>query len=179
MFRYIAGCLEGTVNLVKGLNVTFRTMLQPTVTIMYPYQKKKVAERYRGILGLTAKAKEDMKKQEAGVENDDLKCISCFKCMDACPVECIDIQREKGGKGKFILKGFSINFARCTFCGLCVDACPVDDKAIVHTRHYEEVFFQRKDMVFDIDKLSMAGQGIRPNEPKGERFELSTFGREI
>lgn len=182
MIGYISSCIQGAIGLVKGLGITFRTMLKPTVTVMYPYQKRPVAERYRGIMGLPAKALEDLKKQEEGDEDDedytDLMCISCFKCMDACPVECIDIQRERAPKGKFLLKGFSINFARCTFCGLCVEVCPVKDKAIVHTRHFEEVFFDRKDLVFDVNKLAMVGQGIRPNDPDGEKFELSTFGRD-
>jgi NADH-quinone oxidoreductase subunit I len=169
MIGYISSCLKGSVNLVKGLIITFKYMLKPVVTIQYPYEKKVVSERYRGILGLTTKAEQDMKDQEAGVENDHLLCISCFKCMDACPVECIDIQREKGDKGKFALKGFSINFARCTFCGLCVDACPVAGKAIVHTRHYEEVFFERKEMVFDLRKLDLVGQGLRPHEQLGDQ----------
>ena len=169
MIGYISSCLKGSVNLVKGLIITFKYMLKPVVTIQYPYEKKVVSERYRGIMGLTTKAEQDMKDQETGLENDHLLCISCFKCMDACPVECIDIQREKGDKGKFELKGFSINFARCTFCGLCVDACPVAGKAIVHTRHYEEVFFERKEMVFDLRKLDLVGQGLCPHEQLGDQ----------
>jgi len=175
MIGYIAGCLKGAMSLVKGLSVTFRTMLRPTVTVLYPYQKTTLAERYRGIMGLPAKAEEDLKKQEEeGVEeeNGHLSCISCLKCEEVCPVACISIQREKAKKG-FALKAFSINFARCTFCGLCVDACPVKGKAIVHSRHYEEVFLRRKDMVFDVRMLDLVGQGKRPHEPlRTDQIEL-------
>ena len=163
------------MGLVKGLSVTFRTMLRPTVTVLYPYQKTTLAERYRGVMGLASMAEEDLKKkEEEGVEeeNGHLSCISCLKCAEVCPVECISIQREKAKKG-FALKAFSINFARCTFCGLCVDSCPVKGKSIVHSRHYEEVFLRRKDMVFDVRMLDLVGQGKRPHEPlRADQIEI-------
>jgi len=149
--------------LVKGLTVTFRAMLGTPVTILYPYKRLEIAPRYRGFMGLATK---DEPGGEAAdqAEGGELKCIGCLMCMKACPVNCISIEREKVEK-KFVVKSYTIDFSRCTFCGGCVNACPVKGKAIVHTRHYEEVFLRREDTVFDARELIMVGRGLMPHQP--------------
>jgi NADH-quinone oxidoreductase subunit I len=187
------------MSLVKGLLVTFRTMLRPPVTVLYPYQRLELAKRYRGFMGLAPAPTEQAPVEqapkdetEAGApetgkgEGSGLKCIACLLCMNSCPVKCISIEREKEGK-KFVLKSYSIDFSRCTFCGGCVSACPVKGKAIVHTQHYEESFLRREDAVFDIRELACLGRGLRPHEPlsaeqietlRAVRQESSKFGLE-
>jgi len=146
------------MNLVKGLTVTFRAMLGTPVTILYPYKRLEMAPRYRGFMGLATK------DEPGGEDGGDLKCIGCLMCAKACPVQCIDIDREKVEK-KFVVKSYTIDFSRCTFCGGCVQICPVKGKAIVHTRHYEEAFLRREDTVFNAGELRMVGRGLMPHQP--------------
>jgi len=60
---------------IKGLSVTFRTMMQPTVTVQYPHEKEEVAPRARGVIAL---------KEE--------NCTACMLCVRSCPDWCIYIE---------------------------------------------------------------------------------------
>jgi electron transport complex protein RnfB len=48
---------------------------------------------------------------------DEQRCIGCFKCIDACPVDAIV------GAAK---RMHTVIAAECSGCGLCVPPCPVD-----------------------------------------------------
>lgn len=48
---------------------------------------------------------------------DELRCIGCTKCIQACPVDAIV------GSAKLM---HSVLPGDCTGCGLCVEPCPVD-----------------------------------------------------
>ena len=60
---------------VKGLGVTFRTMLKPAVTTQYPREKETPAPRARGVIAL----KED-------------NCTVCMLCARECPDWCLYIE---------------------------------------------------------------------------------------
>lgn len=69
-----------------------------------------------------------VKPRYRGFHRFDLtECIGCDKCLRACPVDCITIDKVKnpGGKG-FRVNGFAIDYTKCMLCGLCVDPCPTD-----------------------------------------------------
>ncbi len=78
---------------IKGLSVTFRTMMQPTVTVQYPHEKEEVAPRARGVIAL---------KEE--------NCTACMLCVRSCPDWCIYIEghktkappRREGGKERSV-----------------------------------------------------------------------------
>jgi electron transport complex protein RnfB len=53
---------------------------------------------------------------------DESRCIGCFKCVDACPVDAIV------GAAK---RMHTVIAAECTGCELCVAPCPVDCIAMV------------------------------------------------
>ena len=59
--------------IAKGLGVTFREMLSPTVTDNYPDEPPKFEERYRGVHVL--------QRDVNGLE----KCVACFLCAANCP----------------------------------------------------------------------------------------------
>ena len=71
---------ETAFTLAKGLSVTFRTIFRPTVTENYPDEPVRFQPRYRGIHVLQS--------DENGLE----KCVACFLCAAACPVQCIYIE---------------------------------------------------------------------------------------
>src|SRR5579885_2006864 len=66
--------------LAKGLGITFKEMMSPTVTENYPDEPPKFMERYRGAHVL--------QRDENGLE----KCVACFLCAAACPADCIYIE---------------------------------------------------------------------------------------
>ncbi len=114
--------------LLKGLRVTFGHLFKPSVTYKYPYEKRPVAERYRGRHVLLV--------DEDGRE----RCCACGLCEAVCPANAItlygaeDPEFKRSDVGK-IAETYEINYARCIFCGYCVDACPRG--AIIMTTDYE------------------------------------------
>jgi len=105
--------------LLKGLGVTFRTMMRPAVTVQYPHVKETPAPRARGVIAL---------KEE--------NCTVCMLCARECPDWCIYIEghndlappRREGGKPRRSpkLDRFDIDFSLCMYCGICVEVCPFD-----------------------------------------------------
>jgi formate hydrogenlyase subunit 6/NADH:ubiquinone oxidoreductase subunit I len=73
------------------------------------------------------------------------KCIMCFQCSKACPVDCIDIEgtREKEGiEGGFrgdraTLTRFTIDYSLCIFCDHCTLACPEKQKCIIMGKEFD------------------------------------------
>src|ERR1035438_7316046 len=73
-FEEILGSAAG---IAKGMGVTFREMMSPTVTENYPDGPANLEQRYRGVHVLQRDAN--------GME----KCVACFLCAAACPSNCI------------------------------------------------------------------------------------------
>ena len=104
---------------VKGLGVTFRTMLEGAVTVQYPHEKEDPPTRARGVIALLE-------------EN----CTVCMLCARSCPDWCIYIEghkeqrppRREGGRPRSVsvLDRFDIDYALCMYCGICVEVCPFD-----------------------------------------------------
>ena len=105
--------------LIKGLGVTFKTMLEPNVTVQYPHEKEDPAPRSRGVIAL-----------------HEENCTSCMLCARECPDWCIYIEahkylappRREGGapRQRNELDRFDIDYSLCMYCGICVDVCPFD-----------------------------------------------------
>src|SRR5438552_15763824 len=67
-------------SIAKGMSITFKEMMSPTVTENYPDEPPKFEERYRGVHVL--------QRDENGME----KCVACYLCAAACPSNCIYIE---------------------------------------------------------------------------------------
>jgi NADH-quinone oxidoreductase subunit I len=110
--------------IAKGMGVTFKEMMSPTVTEYYPEEPAKFEERFRGAHVL--------QRDENGME----KCVACFLCAANCPANCIYIEAAENtdklriSGGERYAKVYNIDYNRCIFCGFCVEACPTD--AITH-----------------------------------------------
>jgi NADH-quinone oxidoreductase subunit I len=122
-------------------------------TVAYPEGKRDYSGRFRGRHILKTR------------EDSTLRCVACYMCETACPAECIHI--EAGEHPVLAYEKyptvFTIDLLRCVYCGYCVDACPKD--AIWMTRDYELSFFNRKDAIFGIDRLTEAPEDIAPGGP--------------
>ena len=51
------------------------------------------------------------------------RCTGCYACSNACPKECITMERDKEGFDYPV-----IDKDKCVDCGLCVKACPILNK---------------------------------------------------
>ncbi len=144
--------LDGAAALAKGMGVTFREMLSPTVTEVYPDEPPKFQERYRGAHVL--------ERDENGLE----KCVACFLCAAACPANCIYIEAAENtdevrisGADRYA-KVYNIDYNRCIFCGYCVEACPTD--AITHGHGFECAAYDTASLIRRKEDM------LRPWPPK-------------
>ncbi len=134
-----AGVLDAATAIVKGLGVTFRELLSPTVTEDYPDSPVRFQERFRG--------GHVLQRDEEGME----KCVACFLCAAACPANCIYIEAAENTEEKRISGGeryaevYNIDYNRCIFCGYCVEACPTD--AITHGHDFELADYNTASLV--------------------------------
>src|SRR5437667_2852995 len=95
---------------------TFWEILKHTfrrrVTVQYPEEKPYLAPRWRGRIILS--------RDPDGEE----RCVACYLCAVACPVDCISLQATEDKNGRRYPEFFRITFSRCIFCGFCEEACP-------------------------------------------------------
>jgi NADH-quinone oxidoreductase subunit I len=130
--------------LLKGLGVTFKTMLKPAVTEQYPREKFAPTSRARGVIAL---------KEE--------NCTVCMLCARQCPDWCIYIEghktkappRREGGKPRTVqlLDRFDIDYSLCMYCGICVEVCPFD--ALFWSPEFEYSEPRIADLLHDKEKL--------------------------
>ena len=153
--------------LVKGLGVTFGTMLQTikprklgggAATVQYPREKETPTLRARGVIAL-----------------HQGNCTVCMLCARSCPDWCIYIEGHKdmkpakraGGKpttGSF-LDRFDIDYSLCMYCGICVEVCPFD--ALHWSPEYEYSDVSIEMLLHDKERLGEWEQTV----PAVEEYE--------
>ncbi len=119
---------------LRTLWLTFLHLFHRRETIRYPEQKPYLAPRYRGRIILS--------RDPDGEE----RCVSCYLCAVACPVDCISLQKT-AEDGRWYPEFFRINFSRCIFCGYCEEACPT--YAIQLTPDFEMSEYERRNLVYE------------------------------
>jgi len=134
--------------IATGLFVTWKHIFRKSVTIEYPEVKRTPAPRYRARIVLT--------RDPDGGE----RCVACYLCSAACPVDCISMEAAEGENGRRYARWFRINFSRCIFCGLCAEACPT--LAIQMTPDYEICERDVMELVYEKEDLLMDGCGKDP-----------------
>jgi NADH-quinone oxidoreductase subunit I len=151
----LAEIVGATSAIAKGLGVTFKEMLSPTVTENYPDEPPRFEERFRG--------GHVLQRDENGME----KCVACFLCAAACPSNCIYIEAaENTGQvrisgGERYARVYNIDYNRCIFCGYCVEACPTD--AITHGHGFELASYNTSTLIMrKEDMLVPAPTGVKP-----------------
>jgi NADH-quinone oxidoreductase subunit I len=127
----------------------FRHAWRPRETVLYPEQKPALAPRYRGRIVLS--------RDPDGEE----RCVACYLCAAACPVDCIALQKTEDAQGRWYPEFFRINFSRCIFCGMCEEACPTC--AIQLIPDVEMCEYDRRELVYEKDDLLISGTGKYPD----------------
>jgi NADH-quinone oxidoreductase subunit I len=148
--------------LVKGLAVTLKTMLRPSVTVRYPHVKPNLPARTRGVIALK-----------------EANCTVCYKCSRECPDWCIYIDAHKethepagGGRARSakVLDRFAIDYALCMYCGICVEVCPFD--ALFWSPEYEYSEPRIAELLHDKDKLGEWMDTVPEPEPLEQGAEV-------
>ena len=138
--------------LLKGLGVTLKHLLQPSITQEYPDEKPDLPPRTRGVIAL---------KQE--------NCTVCYKCSRECPDWCIYIdahkeQHEPAGGGRArsvkVLDRFAIDYALCMYCGICVEVCPFD--ALFWSPEFEYAEYDIREMTHEKERLEDWTYYVKP-----------------
>jgi NADH-quinone oxidoreductase subunit I len=104
-----------------------------------------------------------LQRDENGME----KCVACFLCAAACPVECIYIEAKENtdqvriSGGERYAEVYNIDYSRCIFCGYCVEACPTD--AITHGHGFELASYNTSTLIIRKEKmLTQIEPGMKP-----------------
>ncbi len=79
------------------------------VTVQYPDAKPYLPPRFRGRIILA--------RDPSGAE----RCVACYLCAVACPVDCIALQTAEDEHGRRYPEFFRINFTRISFSFLQMD----------------------------------------------------------
>jgi NADH-quinone oxidoreductase subunit I len=130
---------ESAAAIAKGMGVTFKEMMSPSLTEDYPDAPPRFEERFRG--------KHVLQRDVNGLE----KCVACFLCAAACPANCIYIEAAENTEkvrfsgGERYATVYNIDYSRCIFCGYCVEACPTD--AITHGHGFELASYDTATLV--------------------------------
>jgi NADH-quinone oxidoreductase subunit I len=120
-------------------------MFSKRVTIQYPDVKVPLPPRYRGRIVLT--------RDPDGGE----RCVACYLCAVACPVDCIALQATEDPAGRRYPEFFRINFSRCIYCGFCEEACPTYSIQLLPDAEMSE--YNRQNMVYEKEHLLIDGEG--------------------
>ncbi len=133
------------ISLIRTVWQVLRHTLRRRATIQYPEERARMRPRWRGRIILS--------RDPDGGE----RCVACYLCAVACPVECIALQATQDKTGRRYPEFFRINFSRCIFCGFCEDACPT--YAIQLTSDFEMCEYERSKLVYEKEDLLISGPG--------------------
>jgi NADH-quinone oxidoreductase subunit I len=136
------------LSLLRTMWEVLRHTVRKRETVLYPEEKPYLAPRWRGRIVLA--------RDPDGGE----RCVACYLCAVACPVDCIALQATEDADGRRYPEFFRINFSRCIFCGLCEDACPT--YAIQLTPDFEMGEYRRESLVYEKEDLLISGPGKYP-----------------
>ena len=133
------------ISFIRTIWIVFLHLFRKNLTVEYPEEKIKLPPRYRGRIILS--------RDPDGGE----RCVGCYLCAAACPVDCISLQAAEDENGRRYPEFFRINFSRCIYCGFCEDACPTYAIQLIPDVEMSE--YNRNNMVYEKENLLIDGEG--------------------
>jgi len=137
--------MEKILSILRTMWTVFLHTFRRRATILYPEHKPYLPPRWRGRIILS--------RDPDGEE----RCVACYLCAAACPVDCISLQATEYEHGRRYPEFFRINFSRCIFCGFCEEACPT--YAIQLTPDFEMSEYNRQNLIYEKEDLLTNGPG--------------------
>ena len=137
------------LSILSSLWHIFLHTFRRRATVQYPDRTRRLPPRWRGRIVLT--------RDPDGLE----RCVACYLCAAACPVDCIALQAATGEGGRRYPEFFRINFSRCIFCGFCEEACPT--YTIQLTPDFEMSEYRRQSLVINVNYSCRSGNCRRPS----------------
>jgi len=128
--------------IAKGMATTFRHLFQKKITVQYPEEQAPLATGFRGLPRLLYDE-----------SPEELRCVACSICANACPVNVIHIDTHRGADRKLVLDRFDIEAGGCVFCGLCVEACPFEALTMMHG--FELAAYSREQLFWNKEMLAI------------------------
>ena len=151
-----------TKNAVSAQNQSFDTNSTSNlgiVTNLYPHEMMPIPDNGRYKL-----------------HNEIEDCIVCNKCVEACPVNCIEIDAIRGTEQvgtasdgspiRFYAAKFDIDMAKCCFCGLCTVVCPTECLTMTKEFDFSET---------DISKMNYEFGNLNKEEAIQKQKEWDDF----
>jgi len=133
------------ISILRSIWLTFLHAFHKRETRGYPEKKPTLPPRFRGRIILS--------RDPDGKE----RCVACYLCAAACPVDCISLQAGFDTDGRRYPLFFRINFSRCIFCGFCEEACPTYAIQLIPDIEMSE--YIRQNLVYEKANLLIAGEG--------------------
>ena len=127
----------------------FLHLFQKADTVQYPEEKSYLPPRWRGRIVLT--------RDPDGEE----RCVACYLCAVACPVDCISLQAPKTKTGGVIQNSSASIFHAAYSAAMCEEACPT--YAIQLTPDFEMGEYNRQNLVYEKEDLLINGPGKYPD----------------
>ena len=163
--------LDTSRDLMAGAGVTIRYFFSTPVTVQYPFQRRSIAARFKGVLALVPD------------KYGDDKCIGCMQCVKICPVDCLTVVTRKMAKEeaeahhsevkkRFYIETFEVDLQRCMLCSLCVEVCPTQALEMSHDVHM--VMTDRESQIYDRIEMLTAGKHSHTYETAKTKGEIET-----
>ncbi|MBM2810371.1 MAG: NADH-quinone oxidoreductase, chain [Chloroflexi bacterium] len=130
------------MGIAKGMATTIKHFFGKKYTIEYPEQRAFLAVGFRGLPRLLY---DD--------DPENLRCVACSICANACPVDVIHIDTHRGADRKLVLDRFDIEAGGCVFCGFCVEACPFEALTMMHG--FEMAAYNREQLLWTKEMLAI------------------------
>ena len=94
-------------------------MLNHIATLWHVFMKLWRAQGHDPVPGGEAAARAALARRIVLTRDPDggERCVACYLCAVACPVDCIALQATEDDDGRRYPEFFRINFSRCIFCG--------------------------------------------------------------
>jgi NADH-quinone oxidoreductase subunit I len=128
--------------IASGMWTTLKHFFGKKSTIQYPEERAPLPVGFRGLPRLVYDE-----------DPEDLRCVACSICANACPVSVIHIDTHRGADRKLVLDRFDIEAGGCIFCGLCVEACPFE--ALTMMRGFELAAYNREQLFWTKEMLAI------------------------